>query len=623
MRKIYTVILALFAGAVMGQDSSAWSVQLPEAPVIVDSIRFDPFLLYALDESWVEASGAATLAEAIGLTGAIPIRSYGPSGTLVTGVSRSLSADHFNVEWNGVPIQSAALGLTDLSTIPIGLFDNSFLTASGRSTSSAYGSAGGSLVLGSSSDEEISLSSTYNDLNNLVVIGKARVDIGKGWFSDTRYQRNRSRNEFTFEDPYLLQDRISVQEHNDHHLDALMQRFEGHIGSKLKVNTALWVQRSYLEIPEILGSLGESFAQQSDSSLRLSAGLDYQDGPWRQSLKIAWMETRQNYRDKHAQDQDWLINSNINETRKFLRYNLTFTNRSFRIQGGYEVMPEQVRSDAFQNDLGERWIHGPQLSASFEKGRIEARASGRMDFGLPETIPIGSFRFFYSLKKHKLFAEAERIFRYPDMNELFWEPGGNINLKPEKGFALRGGSRFRWDNIKSYHELEVLVYHQRMHDLILWRPGEGFWFASNTDSVNSIGIDVRYRAAHSVGKIVLRNTLQLQFQQNNIQEEVLQAFFPELQGRWSSEAIWKRWKLGAQGRFVSNELMPEAMNSGQAGQDAVALADVFVGYHFDKEKWHFSLTLMTQNIGNTLDHRLANTASPQRIIALTFNTHWK
>ena len=402
-----------------------------------------------------------------------------------------------------------------------------------------------------------------------------------------------------------------------------MQRIEGQLGEALKISTALWVQRTFLEIPEILGSLGDSFAQQSDSSLRFSAGLEHQKGAIQQSLKLAWMETRQNYRDKQSQDQVWLINSNINETRQFLRYNLSYTNDSWSILGGYEVMPERVRSDGFVNDLGERLIHGPQLNASFKKGRIEARASGRMDFGLPETIPVGSLRLFYSLKKHKLFVETERIFRYPDMNELFWEPGGNINLNSEKGVALRGGTRLRWDHIHSYHELELLAYHQQMEDLILWRPGEGYWFASNVDSVNSTGLDVRYRSSHVIGKLVLRNTLQLQFQQNNIQEEVFEAFFPELQGRVSSEALWKRWKFGAQGRYVSNQVLPETLNSTEAGQDAVALADVFVGYHFDKERWHFSLTLMTQNIANALDHRLANTASPQRIIALTFKTHWK
>ncbi|MGV2480682.1 UNVERIFIED_CONTAM: TonB-dependent receptor, partial [Salmonella enterica subsp. enterica serovar Weltevreden] len=33
-------------------------------------------------------------------------------------------------------------------------------------------------------------------------------------------------------------------------------------------------------------------------------------------------------------------------------------------------------------------------------------------------------------------AKASRLYRYPNFNDLYWNPGGNPNLNPENGYSI-------------------------------------------------------------------------------------------------------------------------------------------------------------------------------------------
>ena len=52
-------------------------------------------------------------------------------------------------------------------------------------------------------------------------------------------------------------------------------------------------------------------------------------------------------------------------------------------------------------------------------------------------------RFFgYAIKQLfkplKLKVNAAKVYRLPTLNDLYWSPGGNPNLKPEEGFTYEG-----------------------------------------------------------------------------------------------------------------------------------------------------------------------------------------
>ncbi|MCX7953908.1 MAG: TonB-dependent receptor plug domain-containing protein [Bacteroidales bacterium] len=69
--------------------------------------------------------------------------------------------------------------------------------------------------------------------------------------------------------------------------------------------------------------------------------------------------------------------------------------------------------------------------------------------------------------------------RFPTLNELYFKPGGNENLKPEKCFTIEGGIDFSSSNIK-LPSLKLTSFYKRLFDWILWQPTIfGYWKADN------------------------------------------------------------------------------------------------------------------------------------------------
>ena len=56
---------------------------------------------------------------------------------------------------------------------------------------------------------------------------------------------------------------------------------------------------------------------------------------------------------------------------------------------------------------------------------------------------------------YSLVLNASRNFRYPSFNDLYWQPGGNLNLKSETSLQAELGNNFKYKNkilnIKKYN----------------------------------------------------------------------------------------------------------------------------------------------------------------------------
>ncbi len=79
--------------------------------------------------------------------------------------------------------------------------------------------------------------------------------------------------------------------------------------------------------------------------------------------------------------------------------------------------------------------------------------------------------------------------RLPSLNDLFYIPGGNPNLKPEKAF--QNDLSFLFTQIKKRHQLNfsTTLFYSKIEDWILWTPTQfGFWEAQNIRNVDLYGV---------------------------------------------------------------------------------------------------------------------------------------
>src|ERR1044072_8579333 len=92
------------------------------------------------------------------------VKSYGFNG-LATLSFRGASAAQSQVYWNGIPLQNAALGITDISTLGTSSFNKVNIIYGGSSALWGSGNVGGALVLENAQPYFDSARSTHNNLS--------------------------------------------------------------------------------------------------------------------------------------------------------------------------------------------------------------------------------------------------------------------------------------------------------------------------------------------------------------------------------------------------------------------------------------------------------------------------
>ena len=98
---------------------------------------------------------------------------------------------------------------------------------------------------------------------------------------------------------------------------------------------------------------------------------------------------------------------------------------------------------------------------------------------------------------YSLVLNASRNFRYPSFNDLYWQPGGNLNLKSETSLQAELGNNFKYKNFK----LNITPYYINIEDMIRWLPNQsGIWSPTNTHKVESYGIESQLDFERNFGK---------------------------------------------------------------------------------------------------------------------------
>ncbi|RQP08413.1 MAG: TonB-dependent receptor [Chryseobacterium sp.] len=87
-----------------------------------------------------------------------------------------------------------------------------------------------------------------------------------------------------------------------------------------------------------------------------------------------------------------------------------------------------------------------------------------------------------------------RNFRYPTFNDLYWQPGGNRELRPETSLQIDMNHRFRFGSV----DFSINPYYTDIKDIIVWVPTpHGFWAPMNVNRVKAYGVDAQLR--HEAG----------------------------------------------------------------------------------------------------------------------------
>jgi vitamin B12 transporter len=623
MKKVITFISCLLlAGLCSAQaDSLGVSIFLSEAEVVSISIDRDTPFVERPDSLMNLAMPAVSLSEILLQFTSVRMRTYGPKGTLVSGIGNGLSSDHMAVLWNGVPINSPSLGSSDLGNIPASMFSSLEYLRGNEVSRISSGTGAGVIQLFSKGTKDNSFSAGYDNLGNARTSLKIGVKPTQRLQLVSTLQLDRALNEFQYVDPLLLNRKVRKQNHNNYNRLSFIQSAFITAGENLKLDASIWLQRSDLNLPEILGSYGSSFANQRDSSFRTNIGAVFTKKEWIFQLRSAFLSDGQHYKDFNNPEQAPIINSEIQTVRWFHQASASWQRSGSKVEFALTKQDEFARTENYDSGNTLRVIHGVQVHAKKQVENIIFSGGMRYDIGTVGGIPIPNVRIAFQKKNAHFFVSYNRSFRYADLNELYWRPGGSSSLNPEQGNMFDLGYALSKQMGGSVLSVSSRVFYQKMDELILWVNVNNEYQAQNISNTESFGLEGKVEHAFSIGKMNLKQLVNVSYQDQTGLSEIENAFFFDLMGRYSLQMHSKKVFAGINARYSAPTLNSGSLNRIRGNQEQLLLFDSFVGTNFEVRKSTLSMSVSCMNIADIMDYRNTNVASPGRVLSI--NLVWK
>lgn len=442
-----------------------------------------------IDSTILSIRQGVSIATLLAEQSAVSVRSYSPGG-IATLSLRGTNSSQSGVFWNGINLQQPNLGMTDISRISTFDFSDISIQSGGASALLGSGVIGGSLHLSNamkfSSPLQASVllsGGTAGKLGGAVKIsaGNSRLaytgslsgDWNKNNFWHTTLTGEKERLEHA-----LVKSVSSI-----HQVEYLLNQNQ-------KLKAGIWYQATDRQIPPTL-TMTQSTQQQWDNAIRSTLQWSYSDEKQSLSMRSAFIDEKEHY-----QNSDAMIDAfyHVNTFQAEFEYKRSL-GKSFSIGSG--ATADVIRADVpyyegieYQPE-GSVWA---ALAYAHQKSRIKSVLNLRQDFSKGYQVPFSpSFSAKIPvLKKVSANVAISKNFRVPTMNDKYWVPGGNPDLKPEESLNMEAGLEFNvksGDLVKS--KINIEYYNLLIDNLIQWVPvSSGIWTPQNVQKVWSHGIEI-------------------------------------------------------------------------------------------------------------------------------------
>lgn len=426
------------------------------------------------------------------------VKTYGPAN-IASLTLRGSTAQQVAVVWNGVNINNPMLGQTDVSLLPVGFFDEASLQKGPLSAYWGSGAMAGVLNLRSSVPTEglnVKVGSSYSTLQNFTQF--VSVGFAKGrWSTSTRLLGDLSNNRYSY---YANFDslRVATQQHARATQRALMQDVGFKINNAQSLSLHLWVQEANRQVPYTLLELKQDASQQ-DKTFRGLLDWTLKQNKHSVAARGAFFNEALNYENKtYALSSHSLFQTIMAdvEAQFFLSKGITLTagnsnSLSIGRTESYNGWQQISRNAVFEN-------------LTWKNFKANVSLYGRQEiFNGRVFVPTGGISGGVQILKHVACKiNAGSIFRYPTLNDLYWSPGGNPNLKPEKGFSEEGSLVFNYPVRKFALTFTGTLFNRNINNWIMWLPGaNGIWTPQNVPTVWSRGGETNSEFKYTGAKI--------------------------------------------------------------------------------------------------------------------------
>lgn len=457
---------------------------------------------YSIDKRTLEVYQFQNMANLISQQMPVFVKSYGVN-SLATLSLRGASAAQSQVYWNGVPIQNAASGIADVSLLPVSLMNRVNVVYGSSSALWGSGNVGGALLIDNdladfsdSLDTHFGFSAVTGSFHQYKLAANGGVTTDKlsvdarvfGQSAENGFSYTNRGKEFKLDNARLRNGTALVQ--------AAYK-----LSDRQTIGLKGWYQGHYREIPPALFE-SSSVKQQRNKSARFLMEWNRRSDITPYYAKVSYINDEMQYDDSSI----FLHTRNITQQLYFeAGLNHIFSTKHrvkvfAPIQNSW--MYRQAKDD-YKSQT--RYALVAAYAGNYLKYKLHIAGQVRGEIVNDNSILLPGLNAKYDLLKWLSFnVSIQRTYRVPTLNELYYSPGGNEQLKPEQGWAQSAGYQAKKYLNKSslYIEHGISVYNRKIDDWILWFGG-AIWTPHNIASVHSRGVETENKLTKRIGKFKL------------------------------------------------------------------------------------------------------------------------
>ena len=474
---------------------------------------------------------ALSMADVLTFNSSVFVKSYGRA-TLSTVAFRGTSPSHTQVTWNGMRINSPMLGMTDFSTIPSYFVDNASLLHGTSSVNETGGGLGGLVRLSTTPEVAEGFRAQYvQGIGSFSTFDEfLRLSYGsEHWHVSTRAVCSSSPNDYKYinhdkkiniydEDRNIIgqyhpTERNRSGAYRDVHV--LQEVYYNNLrGDRLGLNA--WYINSRRELPMLTTDYGDErdFTNvRRENTLRGVLSWDHSRENWKTAVKAGYIHTHMDYDyRREVAEGKW-----VDMTRSRSRVNTIYGQadgeynpaRGWYLTAGVSAHQHFVRSE----DKNVILVDGDKAIVGYDMSRIELSASAsakwqpvdrlglsvvlREDMYGTRWAPVIPAFFVDGVVSRRgnvtLRASVSRNYRAPSLNDLYFLPGGNPDLKSEQGFSYDAGVSFATGR-EGVWRLggSATWFDSHIDDWIIWLPTtKGFFSPRNVKKVHAYGVEMK------------------------------------------------------------------------------------------------------------------------------------
>ena len=437
----------------------------------------------------------ADLSKVLSQYSTIFIKTYG-NGSLATASFRGTSANHTQVEWNGINLNSPMLGQMDLSQVPVSQFDKVEILFGASGISRTSGAFGGIINLAAEPDwnnrvnatlaQSFASFNTYTTAGNLMM-GNRKIQ------SLTKINYTTSQNDF----PYYNEQREKVKQTNaSYNQWGLSEDVFWQVAKKQLFSAKIWYAQDFNNLPPIVTNVDSTTPNhteyEEDRALRTMIEYKYIGNSLNAQVISALIDQQMHYVNDSL-DQNHHYYSLVNRVRfSYTRW------KKWTIKPGMDMNYDWVVSEAYEGiktrgtyglfgEFGYQAAKILSLSVNLRQDMIDNIFQPFIAAAGAEIRPFRKVDIGFSMN-------LSRNYRYPTLNDLYWVPFGNPDLKPELNYAVEAGTVYHLltKNNKWFIEAQLTGYYSWIYDLIQWAPVPGssyVWKPENIAEVHARGIE--------------------------------------------------------------------------------------------------------------------------------------